>query len=87
MVWSARQPLDRAPCLPAAVCGAQIVRPVLGVSIAPPQTLRQLGLEGVLVLEVPQGTPAAKAGIQGTYRHVLCSDLAVLFLFMAWGGG
>ena len=46
----------------------QIVRPVLGVTIAPPQTLRQLGLEGVLVLEVPQGTPAAKAGLQGTFR-------------------
>lgn len=52
--------------------GLQIVRPVLGVSIAPPQTLRQLGLDGVLVLEVPQGTPAAKAGIQGTYRCVPC---------------
>ena len=50
----------------------QIVRPVLGVTIAPPQTLRQLQLEGVLVLEVPQGTPAAKAGLQGTYRCDCC---------------
>ena len=42
----------------------RIVRPVLGVTIAPAQVLRQMGLEGVLVLDVPPGTPAAKAGMQ-----------------------
>ena len=29
----------------------QVIRPVLGVSIAPPAVLQQLGLDGVLVLE------------------------------------
>ncbi|KAK9815107.1 hypothetical protein WJX73_007714 [Symbiochloris irregularis] len=46
----------------------KVVRPVLGISIAPPQTLRQLRQDGVLILEVPSGTPAAKAGLQGTFR-------------------
>jgi S1-C subfamily serine protease len=46
----------------------RIVRPVLGISIAPPQAVRQLGLEGVLVLEALPGTPAYDAGIRSTYR-------------------
>ena len=50
------------------VAAPQVVRPVLGISIAPPQTLRQLRQDGVLILEVPSGTPAGKAGIRGTFR-------------------
>jgi S1-C subfamily serine protease len=46
----------------------KVVRPVLGVSVAPPQILKQLGESGVLVLDVPAGTPAAAAGIRGTTR-------------------
>jgi S1-C subfamily serine protease len=38
------------------------------ISIAPPQTLRQIGETGVLILDVPSGTPAAAAGIRGTSR-------------------
>ncbi len=34
------------------------------------QVLAQLGVEGVLVLEVPAGTPAAAAGLRPTYRDV-----------------
>ena len=40
----------------------------LQISIAPPQTLRQIGETGVLILDVPPGTPAAAAGIRGTSR-------------------
>lgn len=29
----------------------RVVRPALGVSLAPPQVLQQLGLEGVLIYE------------------------------------
>ncbi len=46
----------------------QVVRPILGITIAPPQTVRQIGLEGVLILEVPSNAPAFKAGLRGTYR-------------------
>lgn len=42
----------------------RVVRPVLGITIAPPQALRQMGIQGVLVLDVPPGTPAAKAGME-----------------------
>eukprot|EP00884_Botryococcus_braunii_P003646 jgi/Botrbrau1/13282/Bobra.27_2s0005.3 len=47
----------------------KIVRPVLGITIAPPQTLRQQQMEGVLVLEVQPGSPAEKAGLKGTFRN------------------
>lgn len=32
--------------------------------------LEQLGVEGVLILEVPAGTAAAGAGLRPTYRDV-----------------
>ncbi|DBA95291.1 TPA: Protease Do-like 1, chloroplastic, variant 2 [Trebouxia sp. C0006] len=48
----------------------RVIRPVLGITIAPPQTVRQLGLDGVLVLEAPSGSPANQAGIKGTFRQV-----------------
>lgn len=47
----------------------RVIRPVLGITIAPPQTVRQLGLEGILVLEAPSGSPASQAGIKGTFRY------------------
>lgn len=46
----------------------QVIRPVLGITVAPPQVLKQLGQKGVLVLEVPKGTPAEKAGLKSTIR-------------------
>jgi hypothetical protein len=36
----------------------------------PHQVLRGLGVEGVLLLEVPAGSPAAAAGLRPTYRDV-----------------
>ena len=39
----------------------RVVRPVLGITLAPPQAVRQLGQDGVLVLEVMPGSPAYKA--------------------------
>uniref|UniRef100_A0A7S0WGV5 PDZ domain-containing protein n=1 Tax=Chlamydomonas leiostraca TaxID=1034604 RepID=A0A7S0WGV5_9CHLO len=46
----------------------RVQRPALGVTLAPPQILQQLGVEGVLVLEVPAGSPAAQAGLRPTLR-------------------
>ncbi len=46
----------------------RVVRPALGVAIAPPQALRQLGIEGVMVMDAPAGGPAAGAGIRGLSR-------------------
>lgn len=62
-------PIDTAKGLVEQVLKyGKVVRPVLGITIAPPQTVRQIGIEGVLVLEVPSGGPADRAGIKGTYR-------------------
>jgi len=47
-----------------------IVRPSLGVSLAPDQLTRRLALEGVLVMQVDPGGPAARAGLQPTRRDV-----------------
>lgn len=59
----------------------RVIRPVLGVTIGPPQALRQLGLEGVLILEAPPGSPAAKAGMQGisrdSYGRLILGDVIV----------
>lgn len=41
--------------------------------VAPLQTVRQIGVEGVLILEVPAGGPAANAGLKGTFRCALHS--------------
>lgn len=63
-------PIDQVKGLVSQILQyGRIVRPVLGITIAPPQAVQQLGLEGgVLVLEALPGTPAADAGIRSTYR-------------------
>ena len=42
----------------------RVIRPTIGITLAPPQAVRQLGQEGVLVLEVLPGSPAYKV------RHI-----------------
>lgn len=46
----------------------KVVRPIMGISFAPDQSVDQLGLSGVLVLDARVGGPAAKAGVRGTTR-------------------
>mmetsp|Transcript_6628 Transcript_6628/g.20070 ORF Transcript_6628/g.20070 Transcript_6628/m.20070 type:complete len:397 (+) Transcript_6628:144-1334(+) len=47
----------------------RIVRPVIGISYLESSQARALGIaEGVLVLDVPKGSAAEKAGLQGTSR-------------------
>jgi S1-C subfamily serine protease len=43
-------------------------RPVLGVATAADAVARQLGIDGVIVVEVVRGSGAAKAGLQGVKR-------------------
>ena len=47
-----------------------IVRPSLGVSLAPDQLTERLGLDGVLVIRVEPGGPAARAGLRPTRRDL-----------------
>lgn len=47
----------------------KVVRPILGISFLESKQARALGIgRGVLVLEVPEDSPAAKAGLKGTRR-------------------
>jgi hypothetical protein len=46
----------------------KVTRPVLGISFAPDQSVEQLGVSGVLVLDAPASGPAGKAGLRSTKR-------------------
>ncbi|GFR44273.1 hypothetical protein Agub_g5478 [Astrephomene gubernaculifera] len=46
------------------------VRPALGITMAPAQVLERVGQAGVLVLEVPPGSPAHAAGLRPTHRDI-----------------
>ena len=47
----------------------KVIRPILGISYLESKQARALGIaRGVLVLDVPEGSAAAKAGIKGTRR-------------------
>uniref|UniRef100_A0A804Q3T0 PDZ domain-containing protein n=1 Tax=Zea mays TaxID=4577 RepID=A0A804Q3T0_MAIZE len=46
----------------------RVTRPILGIKFAPDQSVEQLGLSGVLVLDAPPNGPAGKAGLQATKR-------------------
>lgn len=46
-----------------------MVRPILGISFLESKQARALGIgRGVLVLDVPEGSPPAQAGLKGTRR-------------------
>jgi S1-C subfamily serine protease len=68
--------------VPQLIRHGKVVRPQLGVQIAEDQLARQLGIEhGALIVKVVKGSPAAKAGLQGTRRdasgRILLGDVIV----------
>lgn len=54
--------------VPQLIRHGQVVRPGLGVRIADDTTARRLGLAGVLIIDVSQGSAAETAGLRGTQR-------------------
>lgn len=52
--------------VPQLIAHGRVIRPRLGITPAQEGVVRRLGLTGVLVLEVQEGTGAAKAGLRGT---------------------
>jgi len=46
----------------------EIRRPIMGISLVATQYTRQAGLEGALILDVSESSPAALAGLRPTYR-------------------
>ncbi|KAG2431141.1 hypothetical protein HXX76_009671 [Chlamydomonas incerta] len=64
-------PLDAVRGLVGQILSyGRTVRPALGITMAPPQVLERVGVEGVLVLEVPPGSPAHAAGLRPTHRDI-----------------
>jgi S1-C subfamily serine protease len=68
--------------VPQLIAHGKVVRPRLGVQVAPDQLARRLGVdEGALVLKVVPNSAAAKAGLRGTERskgeHIHLGDVIV----------
>jgi len=55
--------------VPQLIANGTVVRPVLGISYLESKQAKALGItSGVLVLQVPEGSNAARAGLRGTRR-------------------
>ena len=75
-------PVDTvARIVPQLITHGRIVRPGLGVRIADDDVVRRLGTKGVLIMHVPAGSAAAKAGLRGTRQaqagRIALGDLIV----------
>jgi S1-C subfamily serine protease len=55
--------------VPELIKHGRIVRPVLGVAVAPDHWARQIGIQGVPILRVEPNSAAAQAGLQGAKRN------------------
>jgi S1-C subfamily serine protease len=70
-----------ARVVPQIIKHGKVVRPGMGIQVAPDQLTRQLNLKGVLVMGVRAGGPAAHAGLRPTQRietgHIRLGDLIV----------
>jgi S1-C subfamily serine protease len=55
--------------VPELIRYGKLTRPGIGVQIAEDQIAQQLGIKGVLVVDIRLGSAAAKAGIQPTRRE------------------
>lgn len=55
--------------VPELITHGRIVRPVLGVAVAPDHWARQIGVQGVPILRIEPNSPAAAAGLQGAKRN------------------
>ncbi len=67
--------------VPELIRHGRIVRPQLGVILADARLARRLGVDGVLLLSVNEGSGAEKAGLRGTRRDengdILVGDVIV----------
>ncbi len=55
--------------VPELIKHGRIVRPVLGIAVAPDHWAQQLGIQGVAILRVEPNSAAEKAGLQGAKRN------------------
>nr|WP_324259973.1 trypsin-like peptidase domain-containing protein [Cellvibrio fontiphilus] len=55
--------------VPELIKHGRIVRPVLGIAVAPDHWAQQLGIQGVAILRVEPNSAAEKSGLQGAKRN------------------
>lgn len=55
--------------IPELIEHGRLVRPVLGIAVAPDHWAQQSGIEGVAILRVEPNSPAAAAGLEGAKRN------------------
>ena len=55
--------------VPELITHGRLVRPILGIAVAPDQWAQQIGVEGVPILRVEPNSPAAQAGFEGAKRN------------------
>lgn len=55
--------------VPELIEHGRLVRPVLGIAVAPDHWAAQIGIEGVPILRVEPNSPADEAGLQGARRN------------------
>lgn len=55
--------------VPELIAHGRLVRPVLGIAVAPDQWASQIGVQGVPILRVEPNSPAAGAGLEGARRN------------------
>lgn len=55
--------------VPDLIAHGKVVKPGLGVQVASDELAQQLGLSGVLIINVRPNSPAAQAGLRGTERQ------------------
>jgi S1-C subfamily serine protease len=55
--------------VPQLISHGRIVRPIMGVALAPEHWAHQRGIQGVPILRVEPNSPADKAGFQGAMRN------------------
>ncbi len=67
--------------VPQLIRYGKVIRPGLGVQVAEDQLAREMGLPGVLIVDVRPGSAGAKAGLRGTRRgysgQVILGDIIV----------
>ncbi len=56
--------------VPQLIQYGRLVRPALGIEVAPEQWARQHGIKGVPILRATRGMPAAEAGLEGIQRNI-----------------
>ncbi len=67
--------------VPQLIRYGKVTRPGLGVQVAEDQLAQEMGLPGVLIVDVRPGSPGAKVGLRGTRRNfsgqVILGDVIV----------